>query len=58
MCVVILGPTVAMTPDSLRTTAPTEVLKPLTDVLEPLSQEPRARRGFETWRTARQSKSG
>ena len=37
MCVVILGPTVAMTPDSLRTTAPTEVLTPLTDVLEPLS---------------------
>ena len=53
MCVVIMGPTVAMTPDSLRTTAPTEVLKPLADVLEPLSYEPRARRGFETWRTAR-----
>ena len=37
MCVVILGPTVAMTPDFLSTTAPTEVLKPLADVLEPLS---------------------
>ena len=37
MCVVILEHTVAMTPDSLRTTAPTEVLKPLADVLEPLS---------------------